>query len=213
MFCSKCGAPSGEGAAFCSSCGAPLGGIPTEPALPAAPAAVEAPAVPLAIVVPAYAGFWLRLFALVIDSILLFIPLTFITGFLAISMGVTATLQEVQPGESLEQLTAQLGTRFLLAMLLAMLLSAGLYFSIFESSSMQATPGKRLLGLYVTDLNGNRISFARASGRFFAGKFFVLGVPGLGFLFYCLSCLCAGLTARKQALYDMISGCLVLKKH
>jgi uncharacterized RDD family membrane protein YckC len=128
-------------------------------------------------------------------------------------MGVAATLQEVQPGESLEQLTAQLGTRFLLAVLLAMLLSAGLYFSIFESSSMQATPGKRLLGLYVTDLNGNRISFARASGRFFAGKFFVLGVPGLGFLFCCLSCLCAGLTARKQALYDMISGCLVLKKH
>jgi uncharacterized RDD family membrane protein YckC len=210
MFCSKCGAATAEGAAFCSSCGAPLGGLPSEPVVPAA--AAGTPVAPQAMAVPAYAGFWLRAFALVIDSILLFIPLTFVIGFMAISMGVAATLQEVQPGESLEELTAQLGVRFLLAMMLTLLVGAGLYFSIFESSSMQATPGKRLLGLYVTDLNGNRPSFARASGRFFAGKFFVLGVPGLGFLFYCLSCFCAGLTARKQALYDMISGCLVLRK-
>ena len=210
MFCSKCGSATGEGAAFCSACGAPLGGSPAEPDVPAAD---EAPVVHQAMAVPAYAGFWLRAFALVIDGILLFIPLTFLIGFLAIAMGVSAAVQEVQPGESLEELTAQLGVRFLLATMLTLLVGSGLYFSIFESSSMQATPGKRLLGLYVADLNGNRIPFARASGRFFAGKFFVLGVPGLGFLFYCLSCLCAGLTARKQALYDMISGCLVLKKH
>ncbi len=212
MYCSKCGSPTAEGTAFCSACGAPLGGLPDEPAAPPTPSGAEAPAAPQAMAVPAYAGFWLRFFALVIDSILVFIPLTFMIGFMAIAMGLSAAVQEIQPGESLEELTAQLGVRFLLAMMLTLLLGSGLYFSIFESSSMQATPGKRLLGLYVTDLSGNRISFARASGRFFAGKFFVLGVPGLGLLFYGLSCLCAALTARKQALYDMIAGCLVLRK-
>lgn len=212
MYCSKCGSPTGEGAAFCSACGAPLGGLPKEPAVPPPPSAAEAPAAPQPLAVAAYAGFWLRFFALVIDSILVFIPLAFMIGFMAIAMGLSAAVQEIQPGESLEELTAQLGVRFLLAMMLTLLLGSGLYFSIFESSSMRATPGKRLLGLYVTDLNGNRISFARASGRFFAGKFFVLAVPGLGLLFYGLSCLCAALTARKQALYDMIAGCLVLRK-
>ena len=43
-----------------------------------------------------------------------------------------------------------------------------LYFALFESRGWQATPGKRLLGLRVTDLAGNRISFGRASRRYFS---------------------------------------------
>jgi hypothetical protein len=37
-----------------------------------------------------------------------------------------------------------------------------------ESSSYQATLGKMIFGMKVTDLNGNRISFERATGRHFA---------------------------------------------
>ena len=43
-----------------------------------------------------------------------------------------------------------------------------LYYSLLESSAWQATLGKKALGLEVTDLDGNRIGFGRATGRFFA---------------------------------------------
>jgi uncharacterized RDD family membrane protein YckC len=61
------------------------------------------------------------------------------------------------------------------------------------------------LGLIVTDLYGNRITFARASGRFFAK--IITGLIPL-FIGYIL----AGITEKKQALHDMIASCLVLRK-
>jgi uncharacterized RDD family membrane protein YckC len=73
-----------------------------------------------------------------------------------------------------------------------------------ESSAWQATLGKKILGLKVTDLSGNRITFARASGRFF-GKILSGMILGIGFLM-------AGFTARKQALHDILAGCLVLRQ-
>src|SRR5262245_18205594 len=41
------------------------------------------------------------------------------------------------------------------------------YFALLESSSWQATLGKLTLGIKVTDTHGNRISFGRATGRYF----------------------------------------------
>ena len=87
--------------------------------------------------------------------------------------------------------------------LLALMLS-WIYYASLESSSWQATLGKKLLGLKVTDLAGNRITFARASGRFF-GKILSGMILGIGFLM-------AGFTARKQALHDILAGCLVLRQ-
>ncbi len=79
-----------------------------------------------------------------------------------------------------------------------------LYFAIMESSAWQATLGKKALGLYVTDYDGRKISFARATGRHFA-KILSTLILFIGYMM-------AGFTARKQALHDMIAGCLVLKK-
>jgi uncharacterized RDD family membrane protein YckC len=79
-----------------------------------------------------------------------------------------------------------------------------IYYALLESSVWQATIGKKLLGLKVTDLAGNRISFARASGRFF-GKILSGMILGIGFLM-------AGFTQRKQALHDILAGCLVLRQ-
>jgi uncharacterized RDD family membrane protein YckC len=73
-----------------------------------------------------------------------------------------------------------------------------------ESSSWQATIGKKVLGLAVTDTEGRRISFGRASGRYFA-KFVTNLIPL--FIGYILT----GFTERKQAIHDMIAGCLVLR--
>jgi uncharacterized RDD family membrane protein YckC len=79
-----------------------------------------------------------------------------------------------------------------------------LYYSLLESSAWQATLGKKALGLEVTDLDGNRISFGRATGRFFA-KFISSIILGIGYIM-------AGFTEKKQALHDILAGTLVIRK-
>jgi len=88
----------------------------------------------------------------------------------------------------------------------AALLGGWLYYAYFESSSWQATPGKKILNLFVTDLNGRPVSFGRASGRFFAKLITGLIPLGIG---YAL----AGFTEKKQALHDMIASCLVMRRY
>ncbi|MFY9676334.1 MAG: RDD family protein, partial [Terriglobales bacterium] len=78
-----------------------------------------------------------------------------------------------------------------------------LYEALMESSSYQATLGKMIFGMKVTDLYGNRISFARATGRHFAKI-----VSGL---LLCIGFIMVGLTERKQGLHDMMAGTLVPK--
>lgn len=79
-----------------------------------------------------------------------------------------------------------------------------LYFVLMEISSKKATLGKMALGLEVVDLNYNRISFGKATGRHF-GKIISAVILDFGFMM-------AGFTDRKQGLHDMMSGCLVVKK-
>ena len=76
-----------------------------------------------------------------------------------------------------------------------------LYEALMESSSRQATLGKMIFQMKVTDLSGNRISFARATGRYFA--------KWLSGLTLFIGYIIAGFTERKQALHDMVAGTLV----
>lgn len=90
-----------------------------------------------------------------------------------------------------------------LAILLG-LVASWLYEALMTSSSKQATVGKMVFGLVVTDTQGRRISFAHATGRFFA-KF--LSGP----LTLMIGFIMAGFTERKQALHDFVAGTYVLK--
>jgi len=93
----------------------------------------------------------------------------------------------------------------ILAFALAGVLMQWLYHAYLESGERQGTWGKQVLGLYVTDLVGQPITFGRASGRFFA-KIVTGMVPlGIGYIM-------AGFTERRQALHDMIASCLVLRR-
>ena len=76
-----------------------------------------------------------------------------------------------------------------------------LYEAIMESSTKQATVGKMIFNMKVTDLQGQRISFARASGRHFAKYLSALTI----FIGYIM----AGFSEKKQALHDMIAGTVV----
>jgi len=78
------------------------------------------------------------------------------------------------------------------------------YYTVLETSSKQGTWGKQIVGIKVTDLQGNRITTGRALGRYFA-KILSGCTLGIGFLMPLF-------TEKKQTLHDMIAGCLALKK-
>lgn len=199
LFCNQCGMANAPGAVFCSSCGASM-----NPAAAGAPAAGSPPATqppgyapnPLNLPVAArvrYAGFWVRVVAAIVDGVVVRIVVTPI-GLMFGGMSWLAGMGGGVP---------HLGMMFLGTGITLVLLVAGawLYEAFLESSSYQATLGKMIFGLKVTDLQGNRISFARATGRHF-GKIVSGLILGIGFIM-------AGLTERKQALHDMLAGTLV----
>jgi uncharacterized RDD family membrane protein YckC len=82
-------------------------------------------------------------------------------------------------------------------------LFAWLYSALQESSDAMATVGKRAMGIRVVDLSGEKISFGRATGRYF-GKIISTLILLIGFLMQPF-------TQRKQALHDILAGCLVVK--
>jgi uncharacterized RDD family membrane protein YckC len=140
----------------------------------------------------AYAGFWLRFVAIFIDG-LIFLPITIIALVLRASF------------ESAEDTAAKAGLAIVLLLFyLFEIVLRWLYFACMESSSWQATLGKKALGIRVTGLDGERISFGRATGRYF-GKIISAIIFMIGFIM-------AGFTERKQALHDMIAGTLVVRE-
>lgn len=202
MYCSKCGAKMNAGDSFCSHCGQSFS-LPTassvSPLVPAAPAASAAPRL-------AYAGFWIRLLALAIDNLLLaigfvlvFVPLIFLTG-------LRGYLSELHIEEEISDNGVMVLVGFAILAAIVSLLLTWLYHALLESSDWQATLGKKALGLVVTDMSGQRVSFGRSSGRHF-GKMITTMIPA--FLGYIM----AGFTEKKQALHDMLSGCLVLRRN
>ncbi len=201
MYCSKCGAVLANGVRFCPVCGQSTSDASPAPA--GAPMGIRAAAT-TAFPPLRYAGFWLRFVAYVIDGMIVGGVFLIIFGFLAAVTGIGSTLRNIRPGDDPGDVVALLGVTFIFAILGIALVGVWLYYALLESSSWQGTLGKKVLGLAVTDTEGRRISFGRASGRYFA-KFVTNLIPL--FIGYIL----AGFTERKQAIHDMIAGCLVLR--
>jgi uncharacterized RDD family membrane protein YckC len=202
MYCSKCGANLPDNATFCSACGQPTtvassaptpGGAVVSGAAPAPTGWVPAPTV-------TYAGFWLRFVAFIIDAIVLgFIGFAITIPFMAsMRMGVFMHGGPLRP----EDLAPMVGTFGRLALIRVVI--NWLYYALLQSSAWRATLGKKALGLEVTDLQGRRISFGRATGRFFS-KILSTIILFIGFIMI-------GFTAKKQGLHDIIAGTLVLRK-
>lgn len=142
-----------------------------------------------------YGGFWWRVLAYFIDYILLQIAISVLAGVLGIGMG--AGMMMWQSGQDMIASTA------LVTSGVFSLVGSWLYFALMESSAMQATVGKLAVGLVVTDMQGHRISFARATGRYFA-KILSGLILMIGFIMVAFS-------GRKQGLHDLLAGTLVWK--
>jgi uncharacterized RDD family membrane protein YckC len=210
MKCSHRGAKVSGGSAFCGSCRRPLVGYAVGQA--SATVASGAPGVAaLAVAGPEFAGFWLRFAAALIDWIILALALGVVASFLAITHLQPVAFTKLGGGADHDAVMKIYGQAGLVQLLVFFVLASWLYFAFSESSSAQGTPGKRLIGLYVADADGNRPSFLRASGRFSAGRL-IAHIPGIGAIYFLVDCICAGVTPRKQAVHDMITGCLVLKR-
>ena len=137
-----------------------------------------------------YAGFWRRTLAWLIDAglavaawIVGFVLIAFIGGFIGAS-------------------DAAVNDAIGWPLAIALLVFVWLYSTLMEASRRQATLGKLGAGIVVAHVDGGRISWARANLRFWSKL--ISALP------FFIGFLIAGVTARKQALHDMIAGTLVL---
>ncbi|MGA2933627.1 MAG: RDD family protein [Methanomicrobiales archaeon] len=214
-FCPNCGAklqyPEAE---ICPSCGVRIKPPPSSPG-------------------DLYPGFWTRVFAYIIDTVILAIPSAIII-FLLIAGPISDAMNAVSgtmspfsldtipsPGTMIPSapyspdlgslLPSDLGSLFgplLFAMMetaVIVLAIRWVYFAYMESSPRQATFGKAALGLVVIDGGGHRISFLRATGRWL-GKLLSWATLGIGF--YLIQ-----FTEKKQGLHDLIADTFVVYKN
>jgi len=130
-----------------------------------------------------YAGFWLRVVAFIIDCTLLF----------AVIFGIGIVLHfRCELSENTETFFNLIG-----------FIGMWFYHIFMESSKYQGTLGKMAVGIIVTDLDGKPITHGQAGLRYLAKTF--CAFIGLGYLM-------AGITEKKQALHDMLTSCLVIKR-
>jgi uncharacterized RDD family membrane protein YckC len=138
-----------------------------------------------------FAGFWIRVAALLIDSIIYGV-FRFALIFVTYAFIVHPTSPKVDPFNT---------NVLIIENIIGLLIVIG-YFAGFESSRWQATIGKKLMKIKVVDLNGHRISFGQAIGRYLSKI--------VSCLTFCIGYMMAGWTEKKQALHDKIAGTLVI---
>jgi uncharacterized RDD family membrane protein YckC len=158
-----------------------------------------------------YGSFLRRFAATFIDGLVLsavFLLLLTITGGFGKIMTIITELNE-EGGDSAEAVVAIVTT--FISIFIATIVIQWLYSAYFESSEKQATLGKQAMSLIVTDVNGGRISFGKASMRHFA-RIIPTMIPFLGYIYFFADYLCQPFTEKKQTLHDLMSGTLVLKQ-
>ena len=204
MFCPQCGGENSEHHQFCMHCGAVLS---NENDAPQSSGKLRSAREELAGALATarfgagasrrYADFWTRFLAHFIDGVIHTVFSMILGMFFGVSIGVLGTLA----GDGGADLTEPLAGLFAIGVALSF---GWLYEALLLSSSYQATVGKMALGIVVTDMEGRRLSFGRATGRYFAKL--VSGITfGLGYIIQPF-------TKNRQALHDIIAGTLVMKK-
>lgn len=210
MYCPKCGRETESGGRFCQWCGADTRVAP--------PKAVMRKKVG-DISTEKFAGLGRRIASGLIDILFLIIFDLIVAGILAV---IASFMQRASPlSESVLMLyqyyrhvprtdvygnpvNAAVPSQVILSAGLLFLIVPWLYFAYLESSRNQATLGKLAVRIAVTDMQGNRITFARATLRFFA--------MSLSFLTLCVGFVIPAFTRYRQGLHDMVAGTLIFRQ-
>jgi uncharacterized RDD family membrane protein YckC len=202
MFCPKCGKETDASGKFCQWCGADIESVQARPVVATpVPEDDEGPDVGV------YAGLGRRLVAFIVDLILILVIDLVVAGALGLFRGFQNLYFYAVQHVPVEQLTTEGTTAALFGSIVAaygitLIAVPWAYYAGFESSRSQATPGKVLMKLVVTDLEGNKPSFARTTLRFF-WKYISALIILIGFIMIAF-------TRKHQGLHDILSGCLVL---
>ena len=152
-----------------------------------------------------YAGFWWRFLAYIIDDLIIgavswifALPILAIFGISMYSFSEAGMNPDDAELLLIPIIMAGSSIGFLA------IIVQWLYFALMESSKHQGTLGKIVLKIKVTDVEGNRINFARATGRHF-GKILSGMILMIGYIL-------AGLTEKRQAVHDILASCYVIKE-
>jgi uncharacterized RDD family membrane protein YckC len=143
-----------------------------------------------------------RLVAAIIDGIIVGIGSSIVLGLFMAPMisklSVTTNMESI--ANETEFVRAMAGTMG--SAILAMLLISFFYYVLQHKSKHQATFGKRAMDLYVTDMEGQQLTFGKAAIRFL-GRIVNSFTMSIGYILILL-------TEKKQGLHDMIAGTVVL---
>jgi uncharacterized RDD family membrane protein YckC len=195
--CGSCGSDRLADGGFCLFCGdllsqGPNGNSRRSQSSKARPDAGQDPSIADAF---EYAGFWLRFWAGTIDVAIEAVAALVLTIVIDLFLRRFGHLF----GIDLWDLQVFTGVGFIV------ILAVGgwLYAAFMESSSWRATIGKRLLGLQVMTIEGERTTFGTATVRHFM-KYLSFFILTIGFLM-------SGWTKRRQALHDLPLDVLVVR--
>ncbi|WP_438318986.1 RDD family protein [Sporosarcina sp. FA9] len=187
IYCSKCGNKLAEEDTFCSGCGIKVPTLRRNEVQNETATSFDG-TIPHRSARPEnsyeqydqlrYAGFWQRAGATLIDI------------FLWLAFVITVQILFAEEFENVSYVP--------------FLFLNVMYYGLLDSSSWQGTIGKKVMGIVVCDLKGNRISFFRALFRCIFHVFSQI-ILFIGFIMVAF-------TPKKQALHDMMTGCIVIKK-
>jgi uncharacterized RDD family membrane protein YckC len=146
----------------------------------------------------AYAGFWIRVLATIIDTIILFI----VQGIIRWPIfGSFTRVGRFEPGMRPEEMFGPMLGMIGLSWLIGMAISS--CYEAFFVAKLGATPGKMALGLKVVRPDGRPVDLGRAFGRYFAKI--------LSWMILCIGYIMVGFDAEKRGLHDMICDTRVVR--
>lgn len=146
------------------------------------------------------AGFWIRVVATIVDSVILMVPMLILWTIL-----LSPFMEEIGDGRQMpeDMVGPFIGAIFMVV--IAMIIVSWLYEALMTASSSGATLGKMLMGVKVVRGDYTQLSFGRATGRYFAKSVITNMVP------FAIGYMMAGFTNRKRALHDMVADTVVIR--
>jgi len=159
-----------------------------------------------------YVGFWLRVVAAIVDAIILTVA--------------WQVIELALPAQNVPPLPAKPDYEAFINMMNALLspdrvivyaLLVWAYFVLQETSSAQATLGKRMLGIRVSNAEGGRLTLLAASIRTWPiylptlAALLGIGASWLVSLFALIACVAVAFSVRKQGLHDKMAGAILTR--
>jgi len=118
-----------------------------------------------------YATFWQRLTAFMLDIFIIVVPVTFL---MMLTLPLFFDLAAVQAATNKEFEAIYQFVKNGVYVFLAGYAAISFALALFTISRWQATPGKRIVNIYIARKTGEPVSFGDAFGRFFSLPLFIL---------------------------------------